>query len=55
LNSVEEMRDFNEDTAYLVWLNTVHTYPGEYLPALKKASGLSPLYTFPDGVIYTNH
>jgi hypothetical protein len=55
LNSAEEMQDFNADTSYLVWLNTVHTYPAEYLPALKKASGLSPLYSFPDGVIYLNH
>jgi hypothetical protein len=53
LSSAEEMQDFNGDTAWLVWLNTVHAYPGDYLSALKKASALSPLYSFPDGIIFS--
>ena len=55
LNSAGELQDFNGDTAYLVWLHTVHTYPGEYLMELKRVSNLSTLYTFPDGVIFSNH
>jgi len=53
LDSKEEMQDFILYADYLIWLN--HKYiPGDYLNKLKQKSVLKPLYSFSDGVIFTN-
>ncbi len=53
LDSKEEMQDFILYADYLIWLD--HKYiPGDYLNKLKKQSVLKSLYSFSDGVIYTN-
>ncbi len=48
-----EIQAFNADSPYLVWLHAVHEYPSAYLSDLKKVSSLAPLYSFPDGIIYS--
>jgi hypothetical protein len=53
LDIPEEIRGFNDDTAYLVWLNDLHAYQDDYLPGLQRSSSLAPLYSFPDGLIYS--
>jgi hypothetical protein len=53
LSDPADLEAFNSDSAYMIWLNNIHAYPRDYLDGLKKASGLSPLYSFPDGVIYS--
>ncbi len=52
LDIPEEIRAFNDDTAYLVWINDLHVYQDDYLPGLRRSSSLAPLYSFPDGLIY---
>jgi hypothetical protein len=53
LSDPADLEAFNSDSAYLIWLNDIHAYPQDYLDGLKKVSGLLPLYSFPDGVIYS--
>lgn len=48
-----EIQAFNADSPYLVWLHAVHEYPAAYLSDLKKVSSLAPLFSFPDGIIYS--
>jgi hypothetical protein len=53
LNKPEELETFRSDTAYLIWLNDIHVSPDAYLNDLRSASPLVPLYSFPDGAIYS--
>lgn len=48
-----EIRSFNSDTAWLVWLHAAHAYTPGYLPDLKKVSPIVPIYEFPDGIIFS--
>ena len=48
-----EIQSFNGDTAWLVWLHGLHSYPEDYLSGLQRSSSLAPLYSFPDGAIYS--